>query len=250
MASLGGNSTTGVDNRDNGGSRGYGNSGMSSRESAARGYDSQNNIDNQNEDQRLPQRVNNQSKPATPKPPQYDFTADIDSMFDPNAATSIADALLQQQYSSAILPFQREMQRGLITPEAFRLAEGNLNQQRSGLADTYKATALGELAKGKLGVQEALAKYKENPTSLEVGEGLDFNTALNNALKGQVDTFMTGFNDSFYGTHGQQNPFSFIPAQQASLGGRGTTSTSNPIALALANRDSQQSQRRLGDRVV
>lgn len=185
-----------------------------------------------------------------PKPPAYDFSVDIDSLFDPTKATSIADALLQQQYSSAILPFQREMQRGLITPEAFRRAENNLSQQREGLANTYNSTALGEFAKGKLGIQEALAGYKEDPKSLEVGEGLDFNTVLNETLKRRADDFMGTFNDSFYGIHGGQNPFSFIPAQQASLGGMGVTSTSNPIAAALANRDNAQSPRRLGDRVV
>lgn len=247
MASLGGNSTTGVDNRDSY-SSGFG-GGMNSRESAARGYDSQNNINNQNDDWLQPGRNNSGSKTSTPKPPKYDFTADIDAMFDVNNAKSIADALLQQQYSSAILPFQQNLSRGLITPEAYRLAEGNLTQQRSTLAPTYESTALGELARGKLGVQEALQGYKTDPKSLEVGEGLDFNTVLNETLQGKADEFMGGFNNSIYDILSTQNPFQSLPATQASLSGQGTSSTS-PIAAALAQRQDEMSNRRLGDRVV
>lgn len=200
--------------------------------------------------QGVQRRDRREEKVKQPKPPKYDFTVDIDSLLDQNQATSIADALLQQQYASAIMPFENQLARGLMTPEAFRLAQGNLEQQRGTLGSTYQQTALGELTRGKTQLQDMLQGYKTDPTSLEVGEGLDFNTALNQSLKGRADEFMGGLSDSIYGILSTQNPFQAQQAQQASLSGRGTTSS--PIAAAIAQRNNENGgmQRKLGDRVI
>ena len=185
-----------------------------------------------------------------PKPPSFDFKVDLDSFFNPDSATSIADAILQQQYGSAMQPFQNNLARGVITPEAFELAKGNLNQQRDTLSGTYNQTALGELARGKTLLQDALRDYKADPTQLGVPAGPDFNAALSSSLQNRANTFTSGLNDSISGILGTQNPFQSGSAQRASLPGQGI-SGSNPIANVLANRgDSNQSTRKIGDRVV
>lgn len=190
---------------------------------------------------------NNNNKNNTPK---NNYNIDTGGFFSEDSAYSIADAILANQYNQTISSFDDNFARGVITPESYKLSKSNLDAQRNSLGELYRSTALGELTKGKQSLNEMLLGYKNNPTSLTVGEGQNYNDALVAALQARADEFNSGFENSVLGAIGPENQFQKAQAVKAGIPGQAVQSV-NPIAAAIANRDQDgSSQRKLGDRNI
>lgn len=182
--------------------------------------------------------------------PKNNYNIDTGGFFSEDSAHSIADAILANQYNQTVSSFDDNFARGVITPESYKLSKSNLDAQRNSLGELYRSTALGELTKGKQSLNEMLLGYKNDPTSLTVGEGQNYNDALVAALQARADEFNSGFESSVLGAIGPENQFQKAQAVKAGIPGQAVQSV-NPIAAAIANRDQDgSSQRRLGDRNI